>query len=62
MSFVRAGRPLQHNKGKKALRPKKAAQRKEWVVSVTVTYLWDSGGFKVLTSLCVSLSIQARVI
>uniref|UniRef100_A0A8D3ATM9 Spindle and centriole-associated protein 1 n=1 Tax=Scophthalmus maximus TaxID=52904 RepID=A0A8D3ATM9_SCOMX len=34
MSFVRVGRPLQHNKGKRLVRPKKAAApKREWVVS-----------------------------
>ncbi|KAK2859487.1 hypothetical protein Q5P01_004107 [Channa striata] len=35
MSFVRVGRPQQHNKGKRHLRPKKAAATKrEWVSTV----------------------------
>uniref|UniRef100_A0A3Q0T1X2 Spindle and centriole-associated protein 1 n=1 Tax=Amphilophus citrinellus TaxID=61819 RepID=A0A3Q0T1X2_AMPCI len=36
MSFMRVGRPQQHTKGKRPARPKKAAaQRKEWVVSLS---------------------------
>ncbi|XP_035475690.2 spindle and centriole-associated protein 1 [Scophthalmus maximus] len=35
MSFVRVGRPLQHNKGKRLVRPKKAAApKREWVSTV----------------------------
>ncbi|XP_063339585.1 spindle and centriole-associated protein 1 isoform X2 [Pelmatolapia mariae] len=35
MSFVRVGRPQQHTKGKRPVRPKKAAaQRREWVSTV----------------------------
>ncbi|XP_075906448.1 spindle and centriole-associated protein 1 isoform X2 [Nelusetta ayraudi] len=34
MSFVRVGRPLQHNKGKKSVRPKRTAPKKEWVSTV----------------------------
>lgn len=50
MSFVRVGRPLQHNKGKKSVRPKRTAPKKEWVVSIIlatfrVTYLYDSVAF-----------------
>uniref|UniRef100_A0A3Q4I5W9 Spindle and centriole-associated protein 1 n=1 Tax=Neolamprologus brichardi TaxID=32507 RepID=A0A3Q4I5W9_NEOBR len=37
MSFVRVGRPQQHAKGKRPVRPKKAAaQRREWVVSIDI--------------------------
>lgn len=45
MSFVRVGRPLQHNKGKKSVRPKRTAPKKEWVVSIifydSVAFLTD---------------------
>lgn len=37
MSFVRVGRPQQHTKGKRAVRPKKAAApKREWVVSTDI--------------------------
>ncbi|XP_026216961.1 spindle and centriole-associated protein 1 isoform X2 [Anabas testudineus] len=34
MSFVRVGRPQQHSKAKRPVRPKKAASKREWVSTV----------------------------